>query len=200
MNTAVKMAENLNIAVDKSRIAKRSVYQAGATKTSFVSNYYASRCTFRYWKDSVAIWLIVLATLTRRYCFWWRYYLCSWRVTSILWNLPLNCILNYFQRIMRLSVSWKHKWTGYEEAAKITRTGVVLANNRSTTAYHLRSSGWLVHVVWWFLWRPSRRAQTTRVQIQSLEMLHSWAYFSWLRRTNIHLLFADGDIGHHPVQ
>ena len=30
MNIAVKMAEDMNIAVDKSRVAKRSVYQAGA--------------------------------------------------------------------------------------------------------------------------------------------------------------------------
>ena len=30
MNTAVKMTEDMNIAVDKSRVAKRSVYQAEA--------------------------------------------------------------------------------------------------------------------------------------------------------------------------
>ena len=41
VNTAFNLAEDMNIAVDKSRVAKRSVYQAGAANDDeSVSNYY----------------------------------------------------------------------------------------------------------------------------------------------------------------
>ena len=38
-------------------------------------------------------------------------------VTSTLWNLPLNCTLNYFQRSMRFAVSL-HFWSTSGRAAK----------------------------------------------------------------------------------
>ena len=106
MNTAVKMAEDMDIAVDKSRIAKQLVYQAGAANDEeYVSNYYII-------KMYIPLLDGLCNHLTDRFGLAHQKVLSLMRLILVLktgnfdtLKLPLNCILNYFQRIMRLTVS-----------------------------------------------------------------------------------------------
>ena len=64
---------------------------------------------------------------------------------------------------------------------------VFLAYNRSTIAYHYHphSRGWLVHVVWWCLWRTSCRAKQQGSKYKPFRYSTVQLNFRWLSHRNI---------------
>ena len=121
----IDIAEDMNITVDKSRVAKRSVYRAGAAKDDeSVSNYYrisiyiplldglCSQQTDRLGsahKKVLSRMGLILVFTTSNFD--------TLKLASKLYSelLPaeyeIRCEFTF----------WKHKWTICEEAAKITR-------------------------------------------------------------------------------